>query len=101
MGPGIARDSQFDFLGTQVDYAPTILALANIPTPAYMDGTNLVPLLVSPETAAEQHQQLPRSVVRSLARTAFKQAASQLVGAQQHVRDPFADREFAPRLWTD
>ena len=54
MGPGIRKNSSFDFLGTQVDYAPTFLALANIALPPYMDGADLVPLLVDPRVAAAQ-----------------------------------------------
>jgi hypothetical protein len=70
MGPGIRKNSTFDFLGTQVDYAPTFLALANIAPPPHMDGANLVPLLVQPFVAAAQGEVLPGSVARSLARTA-------------------------------
>ena len=44
-GPGIKRGSQLDWLGTQVDLAPTILALAGIPTPSDMDGRSIVPLV--------------------------------------------------------
>lgn len=69
MGPGILANSTFSFLGTQVDYAPTILALANIPVPSYMDGTDLVPLLVAPTVATAQSDPLPGSVARSLHRT--------------------------------
>ena len=76
MGPGIAKGSTFDFLGTQVDYAPTILAMADIPTPAYMDGTDILPLLVDPRVAEQQNETLPRSVARSLARTRRLMGAS-------------------------
>ena len=69
-GPGIKRGSQLDWLGTQVDLAPTILALAGIPTPSDMDGRSVVPLLVSPATAAEQGEALPGSVSRTLERDA-------------------------------
>ena len=61
-GPGIARNSTFDFLGTQVDLAPTILGLAGIAAPPYMDGKDLVPLLVRADTAAAQREALPGSV---------------------------------------
>lgn len=74
--PGIAPNSTLDFLGTQVDYAPTILALADLPTPSYMDGTNLVPLLVSGDVAELQGVPLPPSVDRSLLRAANAAAKS-------------------------
>ena len=61
-GPGIARNSTFDWLGTQVDLAPTILGLAGIAAPPHMDGTDLVPLLVRADTAAAQREALPGSV---------------------------------------
>ena len=46
-GPGIAQNTESDFLGTQVDLAPTILGFAGIATPSYVDGKSLVSLLVS------------------------------------------------------
>ena len=61
-GPGIKANSTTDFLGTQVDLAPTMLGLAGLDTPAYMDGRSLVPLLV------EEEGGLPGSVRRHLAR---------------------------------
>ena len=69
MGPGIKRGSKFDFLGTQVDLAPTWLGLAGLDTPEYMDGRSLVPLLVSEETAKAQGERLPGSVLHHLQRT--------------------------------
>ena len=69
-GPGIRRNSQLDWLGTQVDVAPTILGLAGIPTPADVDGRSIVPLLVSAAVAAEQAEDLPGSVRQSLFRHA-------------------------------
>ena len=67
-GPGIKRNSQLEWLGTQVDIAPTILGLAGIPTPSDMDGRSIVPLLVSHVVAETQHETLPGSVKRTLAR---------------------------------
>eukprot|EP00663_Eupelagonemidae_sp_cell21sb_P002896 gene2896-3099_t len=61
MGPGIRRNSTFDWLGTQVDLAPTILGLAGIDAPSYIDGKSFAPLLVNRETAAEQGERLPAS----------------------------------------
>ena len=74
-GPGIKRNSKLDWLGTQVDLAPTILALAGI-IPAgtvdefHIDGRSIVPLLVSAAAAAEQRETLPGSVSATLARHA-------------------------------
>jgi hypothetical protein len=69
MGPGIKHGSKFDFLGTQVDLAPTWLGLAGLDTPEYMDGRSLVPLLVSEEIALAQSERLPASVAHHLQRT--------------------------------
>jgi arylsulfatase A-like enzyme len=53
MGPGIRQNSSFDeWLGTQVDLAPSVLALAGIDAPAWMDGRSVIPLLVSPQVVA-------------------------------------------------
>ena len=49
MGPGISPNTTNEFLGTQVDLAPTMLGLAGIATPPYMDGKSLVSLLVPPQ----------------------------------------------------
>ena len=68
MGPGIRRNSTFDFLGTQVDLAPTILGMAGIDTPPYMDGRSVLPLLASARAAEEQDERLPGSVARHLRR---------------------------------
>ena len=68
-GPGIKHDSKLDWLGTQVDLAPTILGLAGIATPNDMDGRSIVPLLVSEAAAAEQGLPLPGSVRRTLSLT--------------------------------
>ena len=46
-GPGIRAGAESDFLGTQVDLAPTILGMAGIAAPPGMDGKSLVPLLTS------------------------------------------------------
>ena len=67
-GPGIKHSSTIEWLGTQVDIAPTILGLAGIPTPADMDGRSIVPLLVSSSVAATQGETLPGSVSQTLAR---------------------------------
>merc|ERR1719460_2012525 len=46
-GPGIKPGSSFSAPGTQVDIAPTLLGLAGIKPPAYMDGHSIVPFLVA------------------------------------------------------
>lgn len=51
-GPGIAAGSTFEFLGTQVDNAPTWLGLAGVKAPAGMDGKSYAPLLVNPSVGA-------------------------------------------------
>ena len=50
-GPGIRPSSSSAFLGTHVDVAPTILSLAGITPPPEMDGSSLLPLLIT-ETGA-------------------------------------------------
>lgn len=47
-GPGIAANSTFDFIGSNVDVMPTVLGLAGVPTPPTMDGRSLAALLVDP-----------------------------------------------------
>jgi arylsulfatase A-like enzyme len=46
-----------DALTGNVDFAPTILALADLPVPKHMDGDSLLPLYVDP--TVEIHQSLP------------------------------------------
>jgi len=45
IGPGTGRGVKRTEMVVNIDLAPTILELANIPIPAYMDGRSLVPLL--------------------------------------------------------
>jgi arylsulfatase A-like enzyme len=45
-GPGIRADSTWDQPATQVDLAPTWLALAGLSPPPTMDGKSLLPLLI-------------------------------------------------------
>lgn len=47
-GPGIAKGAEFKLPATQVDMAPTFLALAGLQPPPTFDGKSLVPHLVSP-----------------------------------------------------
>ena len=51
-GPGIRHNSSSPFPGSHVDIAPTILAMANITPPAWVDGSSLVPLIVTASDAA-------------------------------------------------
>lgn len=44
-GPGIKSGMELNALGANVDVAPTLLELANIPIPNIMDGKSLVPML--------------------------------------------------------
>jgi N-acetylglucosamine-6-sulfatase len=46
-GPGIVAGSTFAFPATQVDLAPTFLALAKLDIPDFFDGRSMVPLLVT------------------------------------------------------
>lgn len=64
-GPGIAPKSTLDFMGTQVDLAPTILGLAGIDKPKDMDGQSIVSLLVNGAAS----DTIPGSVQRHLAST--------------------------------
>lgn len=46
-GPGIAPNSTFGFLGTNVDVMPTVLGLAGVETPSTMDGRSLANILTA------------------------------------------------------
>ncbi|XP_016943515.2 N-acetylglucosamine-6-sulfatase [Drosophila suzukii] len=48
-GPGIAPESHIDTAVSLVDLAPTILAWANVNTPAYMDGQSFHEILINKE----------------------------------------------------
>eukprot|EP01043_Picozoa_sp_COSAG02_P058443 COSAG02_NODE_7276_length_3087_cov_4.386546_1_plen_165_part_10 len=62
-GPGI-KPGEYPVLGTNVDYAPTWLAMAGIPTPQTMDGrsilTQLIPESAEPLLPAATRLQLQR-----------------------------------------
>ena len=48
-GPGISPSLKFDYIGSNVDLAPTFLGLAGADFLAqHMDGRSIVPLLVNP-----------------------------------------------------
>ena len=61
--PGI-KPGEYGVLGTNVDYAPTWLAMAGIPTPSTMDGrsilTQLIPESAEPLLPAPTRLQLKR-----------------------------------------
>ena len=44
-GPGVPRDRSFDDLVTNTDIAPTVLDLAGLPAPGWMDGRSFAPFL--------------------------------------------------------
>jgi N-acetylglucosamine-6-sulfatase len=51
-GPGVARGKSFDDLVTNTDIAPTVLDMAGLPAPDWMDGKSFAPFLdgTPPET---------------------------------------------------
>ena len=57
-GPGIPRGVTSTFAGTHIDLAPTILSLANITAPTWMDGSSLLPVMIT-AINTEQRQILP------------------------------------------
>eukprot|EP00730_Choanoeca_flexa_P004006 TRINITY_DN11568_c0_g1_i4.p1 TRINITY_DN11568_c0_g1~~TRINITY_DN11568_c0_g1_i4.p1 ORF type:complete len:512 (+),score=86.63 TRINITY_DN11568_c0_g1_i4:39-1574(+) len=73
-GPGVEPGSENSVFGTNVDYTPTWLGLADIDTPAHMDGKSLVPNLVTADSA-----NLPGSVRRHLAKTKLANRTEQFV----------------------
>jgi N-acetylglucosamine-6-sulfatase len=74
MGPGITPGSSFDFLGTNVDIAPTVLGMAGLGCDG-CDGRSVLPLLIrrggggggAAKLSHPGQQQLPDSVRRHLA----------------------------------
>src|SRR5215211_978940 len=49
-GPGVAAGSSTDELVLNTDYFPTFTELAGIPTPSYVDGRSLLPVLTGTAT---------------------------------------------------
>lgn len=47
-GPGVPAGRTIDALTANIDFAPTFAALAGIPTPDWVDGRSLLPLLHDP-----------------------------------------------------
>lgn len=52
-GPGIVPGSTFDFLTANVDVTPTILDLAGVVVPPFMDGRSMLPWLISSEALVQ------------------------------------------------
>ena len=50
----------------QVDLAPTMLGMAGIPTPSYMDGKSIVPVIVEPTLSVSNAASIPGSVLKHL-----------------------------------
>ena len=51
IGPGIAKGVTIDKMTSTIDLAPTIANLQGAATPAWLDGRDLMPLLLDPENA--------------------------------------------------
>ena len=63
-GPGIPHGQTFPLPATQVDMAPTFLALAGLQSPPEFDGKSLLPHIVQPSTLPSEA--LPDSVSMAL-----------------------------------
>ena len=50
-GPGVAADSTTAKLALNTDFFPTFTTLADIPTPSYVDGRSLEPVIKGNSTA--------------------------------------------------
>merc|ERR1719329_1075183 len=68
-GPGIEANTSLDFLGTQVDLAPTILGLAGLEASEGVDGRSVVPLLVGRKDKAPASVQRHLKVAKTPERT--------------------------------
>ena len=51
IGPGIAKGVTIDKMTSTIDLAPTIATLQGAATPSWLDGRDLMPLLLDPENA--------------------------------------------------
>ena len=76
-GPGIPRGVTSTFAGTHIDLAPTILSLANITAPAWMDGSSLLPIMIT--AINTEQRQIPPTVQAHLNSVSSRQAASLLL----------------------
>ena len=66
-GPGIRAGSQWSEVASNVDFAPTILAMAGLAAPDSMDGRSFLRLVVDADSA-----ELPATVRKSLERDAAR-----------------------------
>ena len=61
-GPGVKAGSEHAVVTTNVDIAPTVLDLAGVAQPPFMDGHSLAPLLVTePNDVYQPHSQRERN----------------------------------------
>ncbi len=87
-GPGVQANRVVDDLALNIDFAPTFAELGGIPTPDYVDGRSLVPLLRSRPPAPDRWRQaflIEHGFVATgdVGRTAAE------VGETQEPPDPF------------
>ena len=86
-GPGIAPGTKTDAVALTIDLAPTILDMAGVPRPEYMDGKSLLPFIrvrrignkhasfKSPQSQGwvrSQPSHLPGQAARTYKRTCYK-----------------------------
>jgi len=84
-GPGIRPNSVVNFIASNVDVGPTLVALAGAPQPATMDGRSFLSLIIDPNFPRSS---LPQSVQDSL------------LAHDQYQTQYIADYG-APRAWRD
>jgi len=81
LGPGISRGSRWSKPATNVDLAPTFLAIAGVQQPEDMDGRSFLPFVVAPPAhaggseLAAWSQGLPRTVHQHLLTTGDEYAS--------------------------
>ena len=93
-GPGIAPNSSFAELGSNVDLMPTLLGLAGVETPPTMDGRSAVPLFLShpaaaPSPTSAHHEAATAGVARAAWRTELLLEYYGLAGVlrYEHLQD--------------
>lgn len=87
-GPGISPGSTFPYPATQVDMAPTWLALAGLKKPSDMDGKSITPLIVDPAAAGVPSQ--TKAAIAALApkgKAAYAAAWRDSVFIEYHLCD--------------
>jgi len=104
-GPGIARGSRWSQPATNVDLAPTFLAIAGVQQPEDMDGRSFLPFIVAAPAGDDSERAawsegLPRTVHQHLLTTGDAYARNwrqsvyfqhQRVGAQSYCSDRCPD----------